>query len=427
MDFGDTVCVVLKDGRSFEGMLMPSSEKSVVSLKLTSGYNVGFKESEVKSKKVLKKSKVVKKKVKKESSSKKEAITILHTGGTIASSVDYRTGSVEALFSPDELVKMFPELKKIGSINSRLVRNMWSHDLRFSHVNLLAKEVEKEVKSGVKGVIVTSGTDTLHYLSAALAFALEHVPIPVLVVGAQRSSDRGSSDAEDNFLNAAYFISESRFVGVAVCMYNSSNGGECVILPACKVRKLHTSRRDAFQVVNGEKLALVHYREKKIREFVSFPSVKEDLKVKLFNERLKIGMLKTHMQMWPEEFKAYEGFDGLVLEGSGLGHTPGYELDRDTKVHTKIFPVVKKLVKNGTLVVMSSQCLFGRVNMNVYSKGRDIQALGVLGNYSDMTPETSFIKLAWLLSNHNDRVEELFMENLRGELSERTKFEEEFV
>ena len=428
MALGDRVKLVTRSKEEFEGILMPCSPDLFV-LKLKSGYNMNFDKKNVSSLKILSKVQKKKKTLKKISSSASKRITLLHTGGTIASSLDYQSGAVSSLFHPEDLLSLFPELNSLAKIDSRLVCNMFSEDLRFDHYNLLVKEIEKEVKKGVNGVIVSTGTDTLHYTSAALAFALENLAIPVFVVGAQRSSDRGSSDAALNLLSAAYYIVESCFTGVAVCMHWHSDDALCAVLPACKVRKLHSSRRDAFRPVNAEVLAFVDYHHKKIEQIAPLPSLSGSFKVHLFNPKLKIGLLKTHTHMFPEEFSSYASFDGLVLEGSGLGLMPLHVTDRATTVHKKIAESLKSLIKKEVVVVMSSQCLFGRVHLDVYSKGRDIQSLGVIGHLNDMTPETSFIKLAWLLSNYKkkEEVKRLFMENLRGELSERSLFDGEFV
>ena len=191
-------------------------------------------------------------------------IAILHTGGTIASKVDYKTGGATSAFSPEEIVSLFPELLNMANIESELIAQMWSDDLRFEHFSLIAKSIEKFVKKGVDGILIGMGTDNLAVASAALAFIVESSPIPIVFVGAQRSSDRGSSDAAMNVICATKFVLEANFGGVAICMHSTSSDNSCAILPACKTYKLHTSRRDAFQVVNDSIIALIDYKTKKI-------------------------------------------------------------------------------------------------------------------------------------------------------------------
>ena len=421
---GDFVEVQTKD-KIMNGILMPvpDSEGSIVILKLESGYNIGIDKKNVKAIKLVKSSVEKKQKPAEIKTNKKlPTISILHTGGTIASKVDYKTGAVSAKFSPGEIIGMFPELKKIANINSRKIASMQSEMMRFAHYNLMAKEIEKEIKAGVNGIIITHGTDTMHYSSAALRFIFEDLPVPVILVGSQRSSDRGSSDAGLNLISACYFIANSDFADVAICMHENLNDESCLILPGLKTRKMHTSRRDAFRAINTMPVARVNFNEKNI-SFINKNYNKKDkkkLKLKLINEKIKVGLIKTHTNMFAEEFLAYKNFDGLVIEGTGLGHLPNEEIDKYTKENKKIFTALKDMIKNGLITVMSSQAIYGRLQMNVYTPMRELQEIGVLGHLSDMTAETTFIKLAWLLSNYKkEEVKELITKNLKGEISER--------
>ena len=421
---GDNVRV-RTDKEVFEGVLMPRPDildKDVTVVKLDNGYNVGIENKRIKKVEVVKKSNG--KSMKKGKVSYKKGlpkISILHTGGTMASKVDYRTGGVVAMFTPEDIVSMFPEIAGIANIDSELVANMWSDDLRFAHFKLIAKAVEKKVKEGAEGVIISMGTDNLAVASAALAFIIEDSPVPVMLVGAQRSSDRGSSDAGMNLICAAEFIAKSDFAGVAVCMHEDSGDRTCAILPAAKTKKLHSSRRDAFKAVNDMKIADVNYDSKKIHLFKG-NYTKKDKKRKIMmrpNMEDKVGLLKISVNMFPEQFEFYKGWKGLVIEGTGLGHTPGHAPNELAKVHEKMFPAIKKVVDSGCMVVMTTTCLFGKVDMKVYSKGRDLLDLGVIPG-EDMLPETAFVKLAWLLGNYKkEEAKELVGKDLRGEINSR--------
>jgi glutamyl-tRNA(Gln) amidotransferase subunit D len=425
---GDSISV-RAEGADVTGELMPRTDvgdAGTLVIKLGNGYNVGISKKNVKEIKLVSSASestaAAPAPVKK--NAKLMTISILHTGGTIASKVDYRTGGVTTRFTPQEILAMFPELREIANIESRLIRNMWSEDMRFAHYNLMAEEVEKEVKKGADGIIITHGTDTLHYSSAALAFMLEDLPIPVMLVGAQRSSDRGSTDAASNLINAAYFIANSDFAGVAICMHETANDDSCLILPATKTRKMHTSRRDAFRPINTTAVARVNYVKKSV-SFIAKDHCKRSgakLKLKRFNEKLKVGLVKTHTNMYASEIAAYGGFDGLVIEGFALGQAPINKVDEFTEEHPRILAAIRELSKKMP-VVMASQCIYGRLQMDVYSTARDLQAAGVVGNLSDMTPETAFIKLAWLLSNYKkEEVISLITKNLRGEISARSDY-----
>lgn len=442
--FGERVLVKTRKGEK-EGLLIPSPREDVLILKLDNGYNLGLEKKEVleikRVKKEEKEEKVVKKTIQKTREINREfekkteeknnlpLVSLLHCGGTIASKVDYETGAVKAKFSPQEILEMFPELKKIVRLRSYLVANLMSENMRFAHYNLIGKAIKKEVSQGVEGIIVTQGTDTLHYTAAALAFLLEDLGLPVLLVGAQRSSDRGSSDAFLNLKSAACFIARSDFGGVAICMHQLAEDKGCLILPPTKARKMHTSRRDAFKVINGKPYAIVSSEGKITWLNKNYPrkDKRKKLKLKLFKEDLKIGLIKAHPQMFAEELKPFEKFDGLVLEGTGLGHFPIIVSDPLTKEHSLILKKLQTLAKKKPLV-MTSQALFGRINLNVYSPGRKLKEINILGNLSDLTTETAFIKLAWLLSNFDKgKIKQLWSKNFRGELEKRSEYQPAFL
>jgi glutamyl-tRNA(Gln) amidotransferase subunit D len=351
-------------------------------------------------------------------------ISILHTGGTIASKVDYRTGAVYSSFTPEDLLQAFPELGKLANFNSRLISNMWSDDLRFKHFGLIAEAVKKEADKGVDGIIVGMWTDNLAVASAALAFIVEECPIPVIFVGAQRSSDRGSSDAAMNLICASKFITKTDFAGVALCMHESGSDDYCAILPATKTRKLHTSRRDAFRAVNASPIARLSYSTDTVemlsKGYQKRSKGKCGVKPKMED---KVGLLKISVNMFPEQFDCFKGFKGLVIEGTGLGHTPGQTPDEVSKANKGIYPAIKRLVDSGCVVVMTSGCLFGRVNMRVYDKGADLLKMGVIEG-EDMLPETALVKLSWLLGNYSkEETKKLIPKGLKGEVSERSEEE----
>jgi len=426
---GDYIEIKTKDKDILIGLVMPSTDKNIINLKLDSGYNLGIDKKKVTSTKLLKKEKKQEEKPKIDlnPNPKLKTITILHTGGTIASKVSYSTGAVSPGFSPEDLILIFPELKNIANIKSKLIGNMFSEDMRFAHYNLMAKEIEKELNSS-DGIILSHGTDTLAHSATALAFILENLNKPVILVGAQRSSDRGSSDAAMNLISAAHFIANSEYSGVAVCMHSSSSDDLCNILPPCKIRKMHTSRRDAFKTVNANPIATVSKSgEVKFLSKYHKKEHKDKLKLKQFNEKLKIGILVAHPNMFAFEVKNYSKFDGLIIESTGLGHFPVNIVDNKTKEHKLILNELKKIT-NKIPVVISSQCIFGMINMNVYDTGRKMQEAEILGNFSDMTTETAFIKLAWLLSNYPKKeIKNLISHNFRDELSPRIEYKEDFL
>ncbi len=415
---GDRVRVGTKD-KSYEGIVMPSLNKEIIVLKLSNGYNIGIQKKNVEKITVMKKYTPPlphKKTPQKEAG--KPIISILHTGGTIASRVSYETGGVIAQFTPEDLLTQFPEVEAYATVRSRLVANMMSENMRFAHYNLLAKAIVAEWKKGAGGIIITHGTDTMHYTASALAFLLPDFPISVLLVGAQRSSDRGSTDAAQNLLAAVQFLTQTNAAVIGICMHKTSNDNLCTVLPATRVRKCHTSRRDAFQPIDALPLANIVLGGE-ITQYRELPKKKKawNHSLLLFQEKLKIGVLAMHTNMHASEFSAYKSFDGVLLLGTGLGHCPIISFDAATREHKKIYDAIKTLCKK-SVVAMASQTGHGRINMGVYGPGRMLLDAGVIGNLHDMVWETAFIKLAWLLSQYKKpQIAELFAKNLVGEIT----------
>lgn len=420
---GDKV-KILAD-KEYSGIIFESYNPKIVLLKLDSGYNVGIEKSKIKSIKILEKYKqkaeTIQRKQKENPNLKK--IIVLHTGGTIASKVDYQSGGVVAKFSAEDLIEMVPEIAEIANIQTELIANMMSEDMMFSDYKKIIDSIKK-YEHKCDGIIIGHGTDTLAYTSAALAFALEGINIPIILVGSQRSSDRGSSDANFNLLSAAKFIAKSDFVGVAICMHNSSNDNICAILPATKTRKMHTSRRDAFKAINDIPIALINPQTSEITFMKKYDHNQRGGKA-IFKDKFNedVGILKTHPNMKNSLFEFYtKNYKGMIIEATGLGHMP-----TNLGKNVKNYEILKKFIKNGGIVAITSQCIYGRVNANVYTNLRRLSDIGCIF-CGDMLPETAFIKLSWLLGNYKKEEAKIFLtKNLRGELNEKTLFSEDFV
>ena len=409
-----------------QGILMPDPDEKAVIIKLDNGYNLGFERKDILSIKLIEKRKETEiKKEEKNFDKKKKTIVILHTGGTIASKVDYKTGAVSAKFTAEDLLEMFPELNEVANIETELVSNMMSEDMMFGNYQKIAEAIKKHAKKNIAGIIVGHGTDTLGYTAAALSFMLEKINIPVLVVGSQRSSDRGSTDATQNLICAAEFITKTKFAGVAICMHNSSNDDYCAILPATKTRKMHTSRRDAFKAINDSPIALVDYNKRKVKFLKNDYTTKSKDKETILKEKFSknVGLLKVHPGIGSQLFKFFtENYKAFVIEGTGLGHAP-----TNVGINLKNYEALKHFIKKGGVVAITSQCLFGAVHPYVYTNLRRLSEIGCIF-CGDMLPETAFIKLSWLLGNYPiSEAKELMAKNLRGEINEQISFENDFI
>jgi glutamyl-tRNA(Gln) amidotransferase subunit D len=428
---GDRIKVSTKK-ITYEGILMPRIElgdTSSLVIKLDNGYNVGVKFEKGVKIKLVKRGKPIAFKpsvVKVTKDPTKPTISILGCGGTIASRVEYTTGAVYPVFSPGDLLLSFPELKDIANIQGRKLFDLLSEDMTPLHWQVIAREVAKEIKSKVDGVVLMHGTDTLHYTSAALSFMLQNLPVPVVLVGAQRSSDRGSSDNAVNLTCATLTAAKSDISEVSVCMHGSMSDEFCYVHQGTKVRKLHTSRRDAFQSVNVLPYAKVWYTNKKIEYLRDDFRRRNKGKVKLDDKiNPNVGLIYVYPGIKPEFVESLKNFyDGIVIAGTGLGHVPTNPFgDRFTK---SLIPSLKSLINSGIPVVIAPQTIFGRLNMNVYTAGRLLDGIGVIGNGCDWTIESALVKLMFVLGHTKkmDKVKEMMLTNIAGEISERTDVRE---
>ena len=425
IEVGDRVKITIGK-RSYEGILMPRIElgdPSCIVIKLDNGYNIGIKFKKGIKIELLKKGKPIKfksAKIKLKKDPTKPIVSILGCGGTIASRIEYTTGAVFPAFSPADLILSFPKLKEIANIRGKKLFDLLSEDMTPRHWQVIAKEVAKEIKKKVDGIVLMHGTDTMHYTSAALSFMLQDLPVPVVLVGAQRSSDRGSSDNEMNLLSAVLTAAKSEIAEVTVCMHGSISDDFCFIHQGVRVRKLHTSRRDAFKSVNALPFAKVWYLKRKI-EYLreDFRKRNEKRKLKLDTKiNPNVCLIWIHPGIKPEFIESLAKFyDGVVIAGTGLGHVPGNPFkDKFTK---SIIPAIKKLIDSNIPVVIAPQTIFGRINMNVYTTGRMLNEIGVIGNYCNWLPEVALVKLMWVLGHTKNmkKIRELMLKNIAGELS----------
>ncbi|MEA2033479.1 MAG: Glu-tRNA(Gln) amidotransferase subunit GatD [Euryarchaeota archaeon] len=394
----------------YEGVVMPTATRNVV-IKLDSGYNIGIRQENTEIEVIgrggrLKTEKEAKEgAVEGEEARKREvkeglpALSILSTGGTIASKVDYRTGAVSPQFSTEDILEAIPELGQIANIKGKVIYSILSENMRAEYWRKLAAEVYNEIKSGAEGIIVTHGTDTMGYTAAALSFMVQS-PVPVVLVGSQRSSDRPSSDAAMNTICAAK-VACSDLAEVVVVMHGSTSDNFCLIHRGTKVRKMHTSARDAFQSINDTPIGKVIYDAtdiNKIRfEFFSAYTKRGENELELSNKlEDKCGLIKFYPGADPailDFFVAQQGYRGIVLEGTGLGH-----------VSAEWIPGVARAIKQGIPVVMTSQCLYGTICDRVYDIGRDLLRAGIIEG-EDMLPETALVKLMWVLGQTSDMEE----------------------
>lgn len=409
---GDFIKIVTKT-TEYSGNILPryeySNEEFIV-IKMSSGYNIGIDSNSITSIKKIKSGEEPKfnPPTKPDVKETLPKISILGTGGTIASRIDYKTGAVNPAFSAEELYSIIPELSDYANINTELISNIASEQMNPEDWKNMAEKVIEKIRDENQGIIIGHGTDTMAYTSAALSFALVNCPIPVILTGAQRSTDRPSSDASLNMISSVIVASKNQLNGVYLAMHSSIEDNEVSIHCGTRVRKNHTSRRDAFQSIGIEPIAIVNQGNVTINKKFNDNKNKFEVKVN-FDEN--VSLLKFHPGFNPKIIDTIVDSDakGIILEGTGLGH-----------VNSKCNSSIKKAIDKGMFVGMTSQCLNGRIKMTVYSAGRDLLKLGVIP-LEDMLPETALVKLMWAYGNYKDEeIQKIMTTNIAGEFTERS-------
>ncbi len=407
-------------GSVIEGVLLPRPEVGdprVLVLKLDNGYNIGVSVDSIIEIKVLEHhtpAPLVEVRLP-EGIENLPLVYFVGTGGTIASRIDYKTGAVYPFFSAEEIYSMVPELEEIAFIRAETLFSIFSEDMTPKHWSKIAEHVAKVFeKEKPRGIIIAHGTDTMGYTAAALAFALRRLPGPVILVGAQRSSDRPSSDAALNVIAATLTAIKAPFAESVVTMHGETGDTAVLVHRGVKVRKMHTSRRDAFRSVNDIPLAKIMFPERKIRIINDAYIPRSDDGVILENRfDEKVALIKFYPGMSSEiiDYIVDKGFHGIVLEGTGLGH-----------VATSLIPSVRRAIEEGVPVVMTSQCLWGRINMNVYRTGVELLKAGVIPG-EDMLPETAYVKLCWALGRTRslEEVKRIMLSNIAYEINPRSE------
>lgn len=411
--WGDTTVTTTRG--DFQGIILPRSENdddSHIVLKLITGYNVGIDVHNILSMK---------------ETGYKEAhykiperefpytpglpkVKLFGTGGTIASRLDYRTGAVIPAFSPGELYGAVPELADICNLETEKLFAVFSENMGPEQYKKLAIAIGEEIRKGVQGIIIGHGTDTMHHTAAAMSFMLQNLPVPVVMVGSQRSSDRPSSDAALNLMHSAFTAGHSDIAEVMVCMFGPTSDEYGLLHQGTRVRKMHSSYRSTFRTIGDIPLAKVD-RNKITPLKTTYNQRRKDKNVEVlpfFEEKVAIVYYYPNMQPDIIDSLTENGYKGIVIAGTGLGH-----------VNKIIYPAIRRAVDKGVHIFMTVQTLWGYVNMFVYDTGRDLMSMGITPG-QNLLPEVAYIKLGWALGQSNDpeEVRRLMLTPVAGDITE---------
>lgn len=404
----------------FSGIILPRAEndddKHIV-LKLATGYNVGISVNTINAMKETGYKEAHYKIPEKEFpySEGKPKVKLFGTGGTIASRLDYRTGAVIPAFSPGELYGAVPELADICNLTTEKLFAVFSENMGPKQYIALAKAIGKEIENGIDGIVIGHGTDTMHHTAAALSYMVQNSPVPIVLVGSQRSSDRPSSDAALNLMHAAKTAGESDIAEVVVSMFGPTSDQYGLLHPGTRVRKMHSSYRSTFRTIGDIPIATVD-RDKITPIRNDYKRRRKDRNVNIvpvFEER--VAMVYYYPNMHPDIIDSLveSGYKGIVIAGTGLGH-----------VNKPVYPAIERATKAGVAIYMTVQTLWGYVHMFVYDTGRDLMSKGIIPT-ENMLPEVAYIKLGWALGQTDEleEVKKIMLTPICGDITEREPFD----
>jgi glutamyl-tRNA(Gln) amidotransferase subunit D len=382
-------------------------------LKLRTGYNVGIAVSTVESVREIGYKEAHYRIPEREFpySADKANVKLFGTGGTIASRLDYRTGAVIPAFTPGELYGAVPELADICNISTEKLFAVFSENMGPEQYKKLAVSIGDEIKKGVDGILIGHGTDTMHHTAAVMSFMVQNSPVPIVMVGSQRSSDRPSSDAALNLMHAANAAANSDIAEVLVCMFGPTSDDYGLLHRGTRVRKMHSSYRSTFRTIGDTPVAMVN-REKVTPLRQDYKKRRQDKEVQIIPTwENKVSLQYYYPNMQPDIFEALIDLDyrGIVIAGTGLGH-----------VNKPLYPVLEKAAKKGIVVFMTVQTLWGYVHMFVYDTGRDLMSIGVIPG-ENMLPEVAYMKLSWALGQTDDpeKVKNIMLTPISNEITPR--------
>lgn len=401
---------------SYTGIILPRSETADqhhIVLKLRSGYNIGISAAAIESITIAGRKEAHYKIPEKEFpiDPRKPRVKLLGTGGTIASRLDYRTGAVIPAFSPGELYGSVPELADICNLETEKLYGVFSENMGPEQWRGTAEAIGREIAAGVQGIVIGHGTDTMHHTAAILSFMVQDSPVPIVMVGSQRSSDRPSSDAALNLMHSVKTAAESDIAEVMVCMFGPTSDVYGLLHRGTRVRKMHSSYRSTFRTIGDIPIAMVS-REKITPLRSDYKRRRDDRNVTIntaFEEKVSIVYYYPNMRPDIIESLIDNEYRGIVIAGTGLGH-----------VNKPLYPSLKKAQEKNIAVYMTVQTLWGYVQMYVYDTGRDMMELGVVPG-ANLLPEVAYVKLGWALGQASDlvKIREIMLTPIAGEITER--------
>ncbi len=403
-DFGDEL-IIEHAGQQLKVVFIKEDSNELV-FKLPSGYNIRLRKSAVKI--IQDSSTGGKGQFEMQESAKlgsgQRKISLLSTGGTIASRVDYSTGAVKPTKDLGFIRDSVKDISDRMSLSAEIIDSILSENMSPDNWIDIGRKVYRSLEKE-DAIVLLHGTDTMSYTASALSFMFKEQKGPIIMTGSQRSSDRPSSDAFEN-IEAAIRFSLEDIGEVGVCMHSSISDGDSTLIRGVRARKMHTSRRDAFQAIgygmigtiSGKELSLQNVRKRGDAANIFSDKINTKAGIYYFNPLSDADDLENFSR----------GKDAVVIMATGLGH-----------VADRLFPKIRELSDSGKHFLITSQCLYGRVDLDVYASGRRLAQAGAIA-LEDMLPEVALVKSMYVLAHHPEEFARYMLEDLRGEISARS-------
>jgi len=302
-------------------------------------------------------------------------LLLIATGGTIAS-IEGDEGLVPGL-TADQLLHYFQDSAQKVDVTCEILMNRDSTNIQPEHWVDMAETVAKNYDR-YDGFIITHGTDTLAYTSAALSYMLQGLQKPVVITGSQIPISFKQTDAKKNLADSVRFACED--IGGVFVVFD----GRVII--GTRAVKMRTKSYDAFESINHPYVANitgnhVHYYWK--------PTITEKTLHVDTSLCSDVFLLKLHPGTKPEIFDFLKDhYKGIIIESFGNGGVP-FE-------GRNLLPKIKELTELGLAVLISTQCLEEGQDLFLYEVGRKVAQYDVILS-GDMNTEAIVAKLMWTL------------------------------
>ncbi len=321
----------------------------------------------------------------------KKNILLIATGGTIASKKT--EDGLAPQITSEELLGYVPEIKEFCNVETIQLLNIDSTNIQPEYWVLMTEAIESNYDK-YDGFVISHGTDTMSYTSAALSYLIQNLDKPVIITGAQKPINVDITDAKKNLLDSFRFAAEKDVRGVYLVF-----DGKAIV--GTRARKVKSKSYSAFESINFPVAAIID--DSRITKYIRGEKFTEP--VKFFKDIFpSIFLLKLAPGMEPDVLDYIgEKYEGVVIESYGAGGLPFQD-------RRNFLEKLGALAERGKIIVIATQVMFEGSDMGVYEVGvKALKKYNVLQAY-DMTIEAAITKLMWIMAQTKDfdEVREMF-------------------